>query len=186
MKRTFVAIPVTFDSSFLSYIERVKTQLDGFQLRWAPSSNYHLTLHFHGQTTEDELDRFKTLLQEFCRRRSAFSICLSSLNFFRKGQKPHVLYVGTSEDEPLLTMASALIRDFAACGLANLEQVFNPHVTLARIKEQDNRDRLLKELAELPQAPVQMLPVEQVVIYESVLTPDGPIYTPLHKFQLIR
>ncbi|RPJ73323.1 MAG: tetratricopeptide repeat protein, partial [Acidobacteria bacterium] len=59
------------------------------------------------------------------------------------------------------------------------ERPLRPHITLARVKSPKGSDRLRAAAARLAGEDFGVQHAEQVVAYSSVLTEDGPIYTPV-------
>ena len=61
---------------------------------------------------------------------------------------------------------------------------FNPHLTLGRVKSPANRDKLARMLEKLP--PVDWLPfeVKELILFQSVLSPQGSKYTALQVIPL--
>jgi 2'-5' RNA ligase len=56
----------------------------------------------------------------------------------------------------------------------------NPHLTLSRIKSLEYRDSLKSLLQQHQHSDFGAVKLDQVVLFESVLTPRGPVYKPLY------
>ena len=56
---------------------------------------------------------------------------------------------------------------------------FNPHLTLGRLKSPANRERLARLLAKLPPLDWPPFEVKELILFQSVLSPQGSKYTPL-------
>jgi 2'-5' RNA ligase len=61
---------------------------------------------------------------------------------------------------------------------------FNPHLTLGRVKSPANRERLAKMLAKLPPLDWTPFEVRELILFQSVLSPQGSKYTPLRVIAL--
>ena len=59
---------------------------------------------------------------------------------------------------------------------------FHPHLTLARLKVPDNVSDVLAAIG--PEPVGEAFTVDEVVLYQSVLSPKGPTYTALERFPL--
>ena len=56
---------------------------------------------------------------------------------------------------------------------------FNPHLTLGRVKSPANRDKLARMLEKLPPVDWPPFEVKELILFQSVLSPQGSKYTPL-------
>jgi len=61
---------------------------------------------------------------------------------------------------------------------------FNPHLTLGRVKSLANRDNLARMLAKLPLVDWPPFGVKELILFQSVLSPQGSKYTPLQVIPL--
>jgi hypothetical protein len=61
---------------------------------------------------------------------------------------------------------------------------FNPHLTLGRVKSPANRERLAKMLPKLPPVDWPPFEVKELILFQSVLSPQGSKYTPLEVIKL--
>ena len=55
---------------------------------------------------------------------------------------------------------------------------FNPHLTLGRVKSPANRDKLARLLAQMPPVDWPPFEVKELILFQSVLSPQGSKYTP--------
>ena len=61
---------------------------------------------------------------------------------------------------------------------------FNPHLTLCRVKSPANRDKLARLLEKLPPVDWPLFEVKELILFQSVLSPQGSKYTPLKVIKL--
>jgi 2'-5' RNA ligase len=61
---------------------------------------------------------------------------------------------------------------------------FNPHLTLGRVKSPANRERLARLLVKLPPVDWPPFTVKELILFQSVLSPQGSKYTPLEVIRL--
>ena len=146
------------------------------ELTWSPPDRWHITLGFYGD-------------REHADRRTAwFSEQAAGLRGFRlqlcaAGRFPGVLWMGV---DALDTGHAAALRALAgALGDRTGEPDFVPHVTVARWK----RGRVANEAATRAVAALdgyrgQWWLTDEVVLFRSDLTPDGPVYTALDRVAL--
>jgi 2'-5' RNA ligase len=85
---------------------------------------------------------------------------------------------------PLTQLFYRLEKAFAALGYPPEGRAFNPHLTLGRVKSPANRERLAKLLATMPPPDWPPFEVKELILFQSVLSPQGSKYTPLEVIKL--
>jgi len=185
MKRTFIAIKVDLDEHRLKVLNQLERLFANEKIRWVKPENFHLTLHFFGETNQSTEKDLIQLFRTFASQQQPFSFDLSGFHIFKKGKQPHVLFVGADRASELTGMATKLKAELASMKIEGEGKSFKPHLTVARIKAiADTRSffRALEEIDDLPPCEVW---VKGLVFYESILKPDGPVYTPIQTFEFV-
>ena len=59
------------------------------------------------------------------------------------------------------------------------DRQFNPHLTIGRIKHLNDRETLNTLINRFENNEMQIIPVNEVILYESILFPTGAVYKPL-------
>ena len=154
--------------------------------KWAAPEQLHVTLKFLGKTPPPDPAAVETLLRGIATRTASFPLALGALGAFPSARAPRVIWVGLAEGrERVIGLARAIESSGGSIsGWVTEERAFAAHVTLGRARSPRGRAALAAQLeraAWIPPAPWQ---VEQVVLYESVLRPDGPRHTPLAEIAL--
>ncbi len=85
---------------------------------------------------------------------------------------------------PLTRLFYGLEKAFTTLGYLPEGRAFNPHLTLGRVKSPANRDRLAKLLAKMPPLDWPPFEVKELILFQSVLSPQGSKYTPLQVIPL--
>ena len=80
---------------------------------------------------------------------------------------------------PLTQLFYRLEKAFAALGYPPEGRAFNPHLTLGRVKSPANRDKLARLLEKMPPVDWPPFEVKELILFQSVLSPQGSKYTPL-------
>ncbi|MFO7370663.1 MAG: hypothetical protein R6X09_10380, partial [Bacteroidales bacterium] len=62
---------------------------------------------------------------------------------------------------------------------------FAPHLTLGRVKALRQLNQLGQLITLYKDAVIQKQQTDRIVFYESRLTPQGAVYTPIQTFQLV-
>lgn len=134
--------------------------------------NLHLTLRFLGEVEEGKLPALCRLVRSLTPGGQA---ALRHYGSF-EAREGLTLWAGLRCDAALLALARQVEEGVRALGFAPEKRPFLPHVTLAR------RAALKTPWEEiLPQLPLRPDPIAMgpVVLYQSALQRQGPVYTPL-------
>ncbi len=175
--RLFAAVPVTEParSEILDLLGRLRDT--GWPVRWVRDEGLHLTLKFFGEVASDRLDVIAEAVRFAGRGAAPLALCLDDLGGFPSRHRARVLWAGLESTPALQLLQDRLERGGEAIGFAPEGKPFQPHITLGRVREGqrcppgalEDYDRSFERTA---------FTGEQVVLYESVLTPQGPRYEP--------
>jgi 2'-5' RNA ligase len=149
-------------------------------VRWVPPGNIHLTLKFFGNVPDDEIDTLAQAAREVAAAEAPFQLRVINAGAFPSPQAPRVVWLGLGGDlAPLTRLFYRLEKAFAALGYLPEGRAFNPHLTLGRVKSPANREKLAGMLAKLPSLNWPPFTVKELILFQSVLSPQGSKYTPL-------
>jgi 2'-5' RNA ligase len=184
MKRIFAAIKVHPSEAFVSLIYKLKHALRNENIKWVETDNIHITLKFFGETEEDKIPEITHQLAQTAKKHNPFNLNIKGTGVFGSVYQPRVIWFGINESKELQKLASDVLNSMATLGWERDRQNFVPHLTTARIKYIDNKAKL-KELVEGNKSlEIQEEKVEKFYLYESILRPQGPIYSILETFEL--
>jgi RNA 2',3'-cyclic 3'-phosphodiesterase len=151
--------------------------------RAVPAQNWHITLRFLGSVRAEQLER---LLHEIDSEElgDPFRLGFDGLGAFPKASKATVLWLGVDAGaDRLAELAEAIEAANVAAGFLQEERPFHPHLTLSRIRPQEDVSDLV---ASFPRFPLK-IDVGHVTLFRSVLGGGGPArYEPLERFELSR
>jgi len=154
-------------------------------VRWVPVGNIHLTLKFFGNVPEDEIEALAQAARQAAAQAAPLQLQATSAGAFPSPQAPRVVWLGLGGDVlPLTQLFYRLEKAFAALGYPPEGRSFNPHLTLGRVKSPANRERLAKMLEKLPPLNWPPFEVKELILFQSVLSPQGSKYTPLQVIPL--
>jgi 2'-5' RNA ligase len=180
--RVFIALDVS--PSVLAELERVQERLKAVSeaRRWEPRRNSHLTLHFLGELEERQLEPLREMIARTVAGMAPFELRLGGLGGFPRLAKARVLFVDVVGDlQRLARLHHALGQGLETLGCTIDERVYHPHLTLCR----EPRDlAAVQALAPALEVEGVAWPVDRVTLYQSTLTPQGAIYTPLGRYPL--
>jgi RNA 2',3'-cyclic 3'-phosphodiesterase len=185
MIRAFLAIDLL--DSLRPGLAQVQGELkrSGAEVRWVPVGNIHLTLKFFGNVPDDEIGTLALAAREVAAAATPLELRVTGAGAFPNPRAPRVVWVGLGGEVAALTqLFYRLEKAFAVLGYPPEGRAFNPHLTLGRVKSPVNRDRLARLLAKLPPLNWPPFEVKELILFQSVLSPQGSTYTPLKAIEL--
>jgi len=184
MKRIFIALKVNAENELLKMISSFKEVLRNDSVKWTHIENIHITLVFLGATQESTINEIIPVLSEKCSGYGSFQLILSGCGIFRSLSDPRIIWTGIQHSDKLTALNTSIISGLKGLNIKLEERPYNPHLTVGRIKS-INDVRLLESLLVVYRNTVlQNVYVGEVILYESILLPSGPVYKPLAKFSL--
>lgn len=186
--RLFIALPLEENTKkILAQIqEELKKGLVGGAVKWVEPKNFHQTIIFLGQVGRDRVGQLKDILSQV--NQEPINLSLSKLGFFPDQSRPRVIWVGLKGEREKLSSCFHRLRLALSRADFQFDTRFSPHITLGRVrfgkgqlrfasKTLEKIDKLLKETNTSFQA-------KRLVLFQSKLTPAGPIYQPLFEIAL--
>ncbi len=146
-------------------------------VKWVDPDAMHLTLKFLGEIKDDQLADVCNITKDVAGRHKNFELEVESVGCFG-GKSARVLWVGTGQGcENLLQLQKDLEQQMASGGWPPESREFTGHLTLCRIRN-SNAGLKLAQLAEkYKDYKLGTMPADSLSVYQSDLTPKGPIYT---------
>lgn len=83
-----------------------------------------------------------------------------------------------------MSLNNHIFRGLTDAGFKLEERSFRPHVTLGRIKYLKDISLLESAIEPFKNVNFQEVFISEVILFESILKPSGPVYRPLGKFSL--
>lgn len=185
MIRAFLAIdlPESYRES-LSELLRV-LQRHPADVKWVSAANLHLTLKFFGQITPAQVEAIILALKPVTAATAAFNLGLEQVGGFPNLRSPRVIWLGCrGQLDRLTALHDRLSQALVPLGFPPEERPFTPHLTLGRVRSGRGRQELSATLQELKVPELPVFQVEELTLYQSVLKPQGAVYTPLARLPL--
>jgi len=179
MKRIFIALKVEPGPAFLKIYSSIKAVLGNERINWVDPGNIHLTLAFLGDTLEERIKVAGIMLNQKCSGFGEFSFSLSGTGVFKNQRDPRVIWIGIVDYERLQELNQLINTGLADTGFMVEERTFKPHITIGRIKNLKTSDNLNLALERYRDTLIQTVCVNEIILFESILKPTGPIYKPL-------
>jgi len=180
--RTFIAHPVPGEwkegigEAFGSLREGMNSRI-----AWVKPDNMHLTLKFLGSIEEDKLAEVQGVLKKI--PVVNFKISTAGSGFFPAIEKPHIIWLGIDGGtKEYCANEDAVESAMTGLGFDPNKKSCHAHITLGRVKKavEDDWNALAEKInnIKLPEAEINSF-----ILYKSVLTPDGPIYSPIEEYK---
>jgi len=159
-------------------------------IRWVDPASIHLTLVFLGAVTPDQMPLVQDGIRRVASNSRPFILGISGLGVFPSWTRPRVVWVGVEEEGGttlLGPLQDAIADEMAALGFEKEARCFNPHLTLARVRETatpEEKRVIGAVIKNVPGPASQIVAVNEVSLMRSQLSPRGAHYTRLAAFAL--
>jgi 2'-5' RNA ligase len=185
-KRLFIAVELPQDiREYLGAAVRT-LQETGADAKWVESKNIHLTLKFLGATPAETIPAIRRTMTAVTDNARAVPTSLETFGGFPSLSAPRVLWVSlTDKEKHLEHIVRGLEDSLSAVGFAKEDRPFKAHITLARLRSSHNR-LSLTEAARKFQAVLEhpAFNLDNMTLFESVLSPKGPAYSIIEQIKL--
>jgi 2'-5' RNA ligase len=175
--RAFIAInlPVSVRQDLGEIVARIRHA--GPPARWVPPENLHVTIKFLDEIHQEQIRPILGALTLATGDHHPFELRLGGFGFFPNERKARIFWTGIESGfDTLKSLARDIDHQTAALGFSLETRPFSAHITLARLREPGPADRLAKAAAHIPYLS-QMIPVAQIDLMRSVLSPQGASYS---------
>jgi 2'-5' RNA ligase len=152
-------------------------------ISWSPPANLHVTTKFLGEWPEERLGELKSALAGIPGR-PTIAVKIRRVGFYPNPHSPRIFWCGI-EAPGLEALAADTDAATAALGIPAEKRTYSPHLTLARIKEQQvDLQPLRKAIAAMESLDFGGFEARSFFLYQSTLRPTGSVYTKLAEFPL--
>ncbi len=187
ISRTFIAIEI--DKKIREALRQIQEKLktSRTKVKWSDPNNTHLTLKFLGEIEADLIERIGKVLPEIVREFKPFKIELDTIGGFPNLDRPRVIWLGIKEGKENLAKLNEQIEGkLIKLGIPGEKRKYHPHITVGRVRSLKDIEGLLQALKEKGDNSIFSFrtgsewEAKEIVLFKSLLTPKGPIYTKLH------
>lgn len=177
--RSFIALPIPRDTSneLGDLAAKMSYQDKSSAVRWVDQENYHITLGFLGEQEQSDLEALAEQL-DYSLSQTEFQVDLSHPQPFPE-TRPKLLAVMVDKSSDMLALHQQVGSAIKATDLRVDKRKFIPHVTLGRYRHSRN-----SYAGTIPMNVSFGAVIDEVVLYESVLTTSGAEYEPIYRFPL--
>lgn len=188
--RTFIAVEAIDEAQVgaLAAIDRLKSSVDC--VKWVPPDNLHWTIQFLGDLDDREMAEACMRTVRVAAKHKAFELEALGVGAFPSIHRPRTLWLGAGAGSEQFCDLQADIEDsLSELGFRGEGRAFTPHITIGRQASRaaagPNATRVLSErLATLADFDGGTMSVDEVTVFASELTREGPVYSVLARAKL--
>jgi 2'-5' RNA ligase len=177
---TAIDLPEKVLGNLAALLERLKPAA---RIHWSPPANLHITTKFMGEWPEDRLREMQKTLGALAPRQ-AFPIQIRNVGFYPNPHSPRIFFAGIEAPADLAALARDIDGALQKIGVEPEKRAYNPHLTLARIKEPVPMQKLRQSIAALDSLDFGEFQADRFYLYQSRMQSTGSVYTKLSEFPL--
>lgn len=185
--RLFVAIdiPKTLREQIEEFIFKNYILLGNNKLSWVKKDNLHITLKFLGETKEELVPKINERLSLSTKNCKKFSIGIKGIGVFPKLSLPKILWLGIQNgSDEIVSLVKNIEEKILELGFEKENRGFVSHLTIARVRMIKNLDKIKFFVEKFKDIDFGFCEIKEVVLYQSILKPDGPEYKVIEKHSL--
>ena len=149
------------------------------KMRWVAPQQQHITIHFLGECTPEQLERYSAYLEHEFACVNVFDGMTGRYELFPDANCPRVLVLRMHSGQQLNQLARICEGGALECGLRQEPRNIQPHVTLARFKQHHHISP--RHFFNMPSFRMNVF---EVALMQSETGPEGATYRTLKSFPL--
>jgi len=157
----------------------------GRAVRWTRTEQIHVTLKFLGEVPEDKVPKICETALQIAGKFEPFELQVRGTGCFPPGGAARIVWAGMP-DPPgtLIDCHRAGEESFAKLGFKKENRAFNPHLTIGRVKDFSASSQIRATVEQHNTFLAGSFNVDELVMFQSILKPQGPTYIPLARAKL--
>lgn len=156
------------------------------RVKWVDPENMHVTIKFFGDIEEDVLNsQIIPVIEKVVNEFGNIKLASEGMGVFPNWKYARVLWAGfTGDVERILVLHDRIEASLAHLDLHKDKRQFRLHLTLGRSTKELKNTPIVNLIEKLGTLRFGVVNVEKLILYKSVLTKNGPVYTELKSFTL--
>ncbi|ASI98409.1 RNA 2',3'-cyclic phosphodiesterase [Thermococcus celer] len=181
--RAFIAIDVSDEvrDNLVRAQERIGNR--AARIKFVERENFHVTLKFLGEIDDAQAEEVKEALKEIAKKHRKHSARVRGIGVFPNPNYVRVIWAGVENDEGIRAIARDVEREMRRLGFKK-DKDFVAHITIGRVKFVRDKLELAMALKELANEDFGEFEVNAIELKKSTLTPKGPVYETVARFEL--
>ena len=183
--RAFLAIELEpYIKNKISETQEIIKDSDSSKIKYVETDNIHLTIKFFGEIDDYTLEQINDIVNKSIKKYEAYTIKVVNVGAFPNIYRPRVIWTGIKDKKnTTVKLIEDLDKKFNNIGFKK-EKDYVPHITIGRVKEIHDKDKLSQTLKNLKKQYHGKMEVKKICLKSSTLTPNGPIYENIKEFDL--
>ena len=183
--RTFIGFELPEKTrSFISSIQE-DLKSNGLDARWVQPKNIHLTLKFLGNINKDDTQKVGEAIFKSAADYAPISLTAKGVGAFPGINRPRVLWIGIrGQIDVLIQLQKSLDDQLEQIGFPKENRPFKGHLTLARVKGQIDRVKLINAIKKYGEFEPKSFIADNIILFKSDLKSTGAVYTKLNSLSL--
>ncbi len=184
--RAFIAIELP--EKIISHIRTVQDGIKSCNVNagWVNPKNIHLTLKFLGNINIQDTEKIACAMNEAVKEslitqgNQHISLSAKGISVFPNIKKARVIWIGLKGDTfRLIGLQKILDNHLEKSGFPKEERDFKAHLTLARIKDKIDPEKLAEAMKRFGETESDTFEADKIILFKSDLKPGGAVYTKL-------
>jgi len=151
-----------------------------FKGKFTRPDQVHITIKFIGEVSPEDAQRIQTVLQSI--KAKKMEARLDGIDVFSMGNRIKIIFLNIICKE--LPSLAAEVEKVLLPWCEKEERDFVNHATVARVKGVEDREQLRNFVHSFSVEPLSFV-IEQFILKQSVLLPEGPEYKDLALYELL-
>lgn len=149
-------------------------------VKWVEPQGLHWTLQFLGNVDQREAGEICAAVAEGALEHEPFDLQILGAGAFPSADRPRTLWLGVGQGrEQMIALQASIEKSLEPLGFRGEARRYTPHLTIGRPGRGEPPRELATELAALADFNGGTMLVDEVTIFSSELTRQGPVYDPL-------
>ncbi len=184
--RTFLAAEIEskVNDKIIDFISRFR-QMDR-SVKWGKAETNHITIYFFGEVEEKNIGGLEGTVSHALEQITPFEASLAGISAFPSMKGPRVFWIGIeNKTDELKNIFKSIKADLPGNKInVNIESKdYTPHLTVGRVKGRCDPETI-RRLSDVSEKEFGSFVIDKIILYQSILKKEGPIYSPLKVFEL--
>lgn len=172
--RAFLGISISEDLK--PRIESIQDSFYNFDIKFVERENLHFNLKFFKEIEDEKIEKLKKVLEDISKQFQPFEIKIAGVGAFPTMNYVRVIWLGVKDGYQTLASLAEMIENALESLGFEIEEKFVPHLTLGRVRTGRNKNDMIVLLKQLENIEVGKMTVDKLVLFQSKLSPNGPVY----------
>jgi 2'-5' RNA ligase len=184
--RTFIAVEIGDEIRKRAVALQERLAKTGDDVRWVDPAGMHVTLIFLGEVDEREVMDVCRAVKAVAKQEAPFTLNVSGVGAFPNTRRPKTVWAGITDGAEALQRIHGLLNEALSelGGYRKEDRAYTPHLTLGRVN--GSGQGLIVEFPKLMSWSGGHTTVNELIVFSSEMTREGPEYTPLGRGVLAR